>query len=101
LTSNLGISLFLIIAAAEGVKVYFPSEWGSDYDINTYGSPIYEVKKKHNEAAEKLGLKVVAIATGFFASVVRSTVLGGSESHSLYAFMHPRPPNLICIFDSL
>jgi len=67
----------LIEAAAEAkVKVYFNSDFGSDYDPETWGSAVYEPKKAHRAAAEKLGLKTVAIAPGSFAEAVRSPFFG-------------------------
>lgn len=71
------VEKILIEAAAEaGVKTYFNSEFGSDYDLETWGSSVFEYKKAHRAAAEKLGLKVVAIATGGFSESLRSPFFG-------------------------
>lgn len=67
---------YCVLAAEAKVKVYFNSEFGSDYDPETWGSAVYEPKKAHRAAAEKLGLKTVAIATGAFSSFVRTPFFG-------------------------
>ncbi|KAL7273859.1 hypothetical protein RUND412_003257 [Rhizina undulata] len=52
----------LVEAAAEaGVKVYLPSEWGTDHRWTKFKHPIFDIKQRHQEYAEQLGLKIVAI----------------------------------------
>lgn len=68
------------LAAASGVKVYFPSEWGYDYDtLSIQGTP-FEGKQAHRKAAEALGLKTVAVAVGAFYETFRSPAFGTSSS---------------------
>lgn len=65
-----------LTAAEANVAIYFNSEFGSDYDCETWGSYLYELKKAHRMTAEKLGLKTIAIATGAFAESARSPFFG-------------------------
>jgi len=64
------------IASVGTVKAYFNSDYGTDYDTETWGSSVYELKKAHRAAAEKLGVKTIAVATGAFAQGVRSPYFG-------------------------
>jgi len=69
-------ALIETIAAVGSVKAYFNSDFGSDYDPETWGSSIFEAKKAHRAAAEKLGIKTVAIAPGAFGTAVRTPFFG-------------------------
>jgi len=69
-------SLIEAIAAVGTIKAYFNSDYGSDYEDETWGSSVFENKKVHREAAEKLGIKTVAVATGAFAQALRSPYFG-------------------------
>jgi len=61
-------------AAAAGVKVYFPSEWGSDLEISSHKSPLIDRKIKHAEEAREAGLKTVVFAVGLFSESILSPI---------------------------
>jgi len=69
-------TLIETIAAVGTIKAYFNSDFGSDYDPETWGSSVFETKKVHRAAAEKLGIKAIGIAPGAFAQSVRSPFFG-------------------------
>jgi uncharacterized protein YbjT (DUF2867 family) len=69
-------TLIETIAAVGTVKAYFNSDFGSDYDPETWGSSVFETKKAHRAAAEKLGIKAIGVAPGAFAQGVRSPFFG-------------------------
>jgi hypothetical protein len=52
-------------AAEQGVKVFVPSNFGSDFTVTTYGAAFQEKIDSAN-VAKSLGLKVVEICTGLF-----------------------------------
>ncbi|KAL6354201.1 hypothetical protein LRP88_12535 [Fusarium phalaenopsidis] len=55
----------LVEACAKAkVKVYIPSEWGTDHNNIKYDHPMFISKQEHHAYAEQLGLKTVAIYTG-------------------------------------
>jgi len=76
-------------AVAAGVKVYFPSEWGSDLELSTYPSPLLDRKTKHVEDARKAGLKTVIFVIGLFSELILSPV-----------FEFWTPPNTLNIPDA-
>jgi len=76
-------------AASAGVKVYFPSEWGSDLEISPYKSPLLDRKHKHIAEAREAGLKTVVFVVGLF-----------SESILLPIFGFWTPPNTLNIPDA-
>jgi len=63
-------------AVAAGVKVYFPSEWGSDLEISPYSSPLLDRKTQHVEEAREAGLKTVIFVIGLFSELILSPVFG-------------------------
>jgi len=63
-------------AVAAGVKVYFPSEWGSDLEISPYPSPILGRKQKHVDQARDAGLKTIVFVIGLFSELILSPVFG-------------------------
>lgn len=65
-----------IVAKVGGVKAYFNSDFGTDYDPETWGSSAYEAKKAHRAAAEKLGIKTIAVAVSAFEQSFRSELFG-------------------------
>jgi len=69
-------TLIEAIAAVGTVKAYFNSDFGSDYDPETWGSSVFETKKAHRAAAEKLGIKAIGIAPGAFSQSLRSPFFG-------------------------
>jgi len=73
-------ALIEAIAAVGTVKAYFNSDFGSDYDTETWGSSVFETKKEHRAAAEKLGIKAIGIAPGAFAQAVRSPFFGINDA---------------------
>ncbi|KAF8321667.1 hypothetical protein DL93DRAFT_2072459, partial [Clavulina sp. PMI_390] len=67
----------LIEAAVEAkVKVYLNSDFGSDYDEQTWGAGDWESKKAHAANARALGLKTISIANGGFMSFTRYPFFG-------------------------
>ncbi|KAA8642792.1 uncharacterized protein ATNIH1004_009544 [Aspergillus tanneri] len=55
----------LVDACAEAkVKIYLPSEWGTDHRQTHYHHPMFTSKQEHHSYAEKLGLKTIALYTG-------------------------------------
>ncbi|KAJ5675500.1 hypothetical protein N7462_008397 [Penicillium macrosclerotiorum] len=55
----------LVEACAEAnVKVYVPSEWGTDHLHIRYQHPMFASKQEHQSYAQSLGLKSIAIYTG-------------------------------------
>ncbi|KAF8321665.1 hypothetical protein DL93DRAFT_2072456, partial [Clavulina sp. PMI_390] len=78
----------LIEAASDAkVKVYFNSDFGSDYDKETWGTPGWEAKKAHASAARALGLKTVSIANGVFMPFLRTPFLGVKDGYSSFALI--------------
>ncbi|TFK53765.1 NAD(P)-binding protein [Heliocybe sulcata] len=57
-------ALILDAACKARVKVYFPSEWGTNHNRTKRHHPIFESKARHHHEAERRGLKVVAVYTG-------------------------------------
>ena len=66
-----------LVASEAGVKAYINSDFGSDYDPDTYGSAIWTPKKANREAAEKLGIKTVGISNGAFFNYMRTPFIFG------------------------
>ena len=67
----------LVEAAAEArVKVYVPSEWGTDHRHIKYENQMFKNKQEHHALAEELGLKVVAIYTGLIMETTFTKWLG-------------------------
>ncbi|KAF8315640.1 NAD(P)-binding protein [Clavulina sp. PMI_390] len=80
--ASVGSEQALIKAASEAqVKVYFNSDFGSDYDEGTWGAASWEAKKAHAATARAFGLKTVSISNGVLMPFLRIPVLGvnGSE----------------------
>lgn len=69
-------------AAKAGVKVYFPSDWGYDYEGHPIEGSLFETKLKHREAAEKLGLKTVAVAVGAFVETFFAVPVFGNNGNN-------------------
>ena len=65
-------------AASQGIKVYFPSELGSDYDAWETAAvhPIMAPKKAHREAARAFDFKTISVATGYFMEFFLSPTIG-------------------------
>ncbi|ORY47185.1 NmrA-like family-domain-containing protein [Leucosporidium creatinivorum] len=66
-------------AAAAKVKVYTPSEWGTDHASSAaqkIGSPMFTNKQEHHAEAERLGIKVVAIYNALLLEMSFSAWLG-------------------------
>ncbi|KZT22574.1 hypothetical protein NEOLEDRAFT_642355 [Neolentinus lepideus HHB14362 ss-1] len=57
-------AVLLDAACKAGVKVYFPSEWGTNHNRTKRYHPMFKSKSHHHHEAEARGLKVVAIYTG-------------------------------------
>ena len=78
---------FIGIAAASGVKVYFNSDFGADYDPNTFDGDLWTAKKAHRAAAEKLGLKTIAFAVGSFGSFLLTPFFGKYWYHCFHPLL--------------
>ncbi len=81
--------MVIILAVATGVKVYFPSEWGTDLEISPHTSPALARNIKHVEEAREAGLKTVVFVVGMFSDLILSPVFG----MSCFTFMNDRPPS--------
>jgi len=53
-------------AAAAGVKVYIPSEFGNDHRIRDFPHPEWDAKGAHQVSARKTNMKVIAVYVGLF-----------------------------------
>ncbi|KAF8596574.1 NAD(P)-binding protein [Ceratobasidium sp. AG-I] len=62
-------------AKVAGVKTFFPSEWGSDFD-DDHPSPVVQSKKTVLKAANEIGLPVTAVSTGGFPEYCLISQLG-------------------------
>jgi hypothetical protein len=55
----------LVAAASAGIKIYVPSEFGTDYTQSRYlDNAMFEKKSAHTARAKELGLKTVSIFAG-------------------------------------
>ncbi|KAF8330864.1 uncharacterized protein EI90DRAFT_1105358 [Cantharellus anzutake] len=63
-------------AVASKVKVYFPSEWGTDLDVSPYPFPPLDAKTEHVEEARKAGLKTVVFVVGVFSDIILLPISG-------------------------
>ncbi|KAK4701942.1 hypothetical protein P7C70_g4287, partial [Phenoliferia sp. Uapishka_3] len=74
----------LIEAAARmNVKVYVPSEFGTDHNTEAakgIGSVMFDGKQVHHAKAESLGLRVIAMYTGLLLEISFSAWLGIDSS---------------------
>ena len=84
------VLVVIVLAVAAGVKVYFPSEWGSDLEISPYSSPLLDRKTKHVEEAREAGLKTVIFVIGLFSELILSPVFGTFWYHLI--MIDPPPP---------
>ncbi|KAL8283884.1 hypothetical protein RQP46_005316 [Phenoliferia psychrophenolica] len=90
-------------AATSGVKVYVPSDFGTDHNTpaaKAIGSPMFEAKKRHHAKAEALGLKVIAIYNGLLLETAFSAWLGIDSKVANPTWTIPKPSHAVA-FTSL
>ncbi|GAA5874297.1 hypothetical protein JCM1840_000626 [Sporobolomyces johnsonii] len=90
-------------ALKAGVKVYVPSEWGTDHNTaagKTVESPIFFNKRHHHEEAEKRGLQVIAVYNALILEISFSDWLGIPISSPNPTWTIPRPSHSVA-FTSL
>jgi hypothetical protein len=58
------------------VKVYIGSDYGFDYMASTQEVAIFDWKKVHNAACEKLGLHSITVCCGAFMDWLRTPLCG-------------------------
>ncbi|GAA5972991.1 hypothetical protein JCM11641_000354 [Rhodosporidiobolus odoratus] len=81
-------------ALKAGVKVYVPSEWGTDHNGKNNGivdSPIFHNKAHHHAEAESQGLQVLAIYCGLVLEISFSDWLGIPISSASPTWTIPSP----------
>ncbi|KDQ55650.1 hypothetical protein JAAARDRAFT_195485 [Jaapia argillacea MUCL 33604] len=62
-------SVLVEAAVKSGVKVYLPSEWGTDHTRTNRYLPLFEKKHHHVLDAQSKGLKVVAVYIGLIMEI--------------------------------
>ena len=58
------------------MKIYVPSEWGTDHRHLKYDNQMFANKQDHHAQAERLGMKVIAIYTGLIMETTFTKWLG-------------------------
>ncbi|GAA5937213.1 hypothetical protein JCM1841_002328 [Sporobolomyces salmonicolor] len=90
-------------ALKAGVKVYVPSEWGTDHNTaagKAIGSPMFLNKQHHHEEAEERGLQVIAVYNALILEISFSDWLGIPISSPNPTWTIPRPSHPVA-FTSL
>lgn len=84
-SSGVSSSPLIDAAVATGVKLYFPSEYGSSHSKSKYPNP-YKVKEQTVSYARDKGLKAVQLHSGFFADweLANPAYSGVFPSQNLY-----------------
>ncbi|GAA5913082.1 hypothetical protein JCM6882_005556 [Rhodosporidiobolus microsporus] len=90
-------------AVRAGVKVYVPSEWGTDHNGrngDVVSSPMFKDKQKHHAWAQEQGLRVLAVYCGLILEISFSDWLGIPISSPSPTWTIPTPPTRVA-FTSL
>jgi hypothetical protein len=70
------------------VKVYVPSEWGTDHLHVRYQHPMFASKQDHQSYAQSLGLRCIAIYTGMIMETSFCKWFGNKINYQSGNFLH-------------
>ncbi|GAA5995254.1 uncharacterized protein JCM10292_005059 [Rhodotorula paludigena] len=95
--------LLLDAAVRAGVRIYVPSEWGTDHNganQDAVQSPMFANKQAHHAEAQQRGLQVLAVYNALILEISFSDWLGISTGASSTEWTVPRPEHPVA-FTSL
>ncbi|BGP19585.1 hypothetical protein JCM10213_009322 [Rhodosporidiobolus nylandii] len=95
-------SKLLEAAVKAGIKVYVPSEWGTDHNGENNAlvqSPMFENKQHHHEEAQKRGLKVLSFYNGLLLQIAFTEWLGTPVTSPSPTWTIPKPSHPVAFTD--